>query len=72
MSQTKEPEEPLNKPKQWQNFVAGMVAGFISVSICNPLDIARTRLNVLVSQELCRMLRVTRLTSASIRIFHMQ
>jgi solute carrier family 25 folate transporter 32 len=25
-----------------------LLGGFISVSICNPLDIARTRLNVLV------------------------
>lgn len=30
------------------NFVAGLLGGFISVTICNPLDIARTRLNVLV------------------------
>lgn len=31
------------------NFIAGLLGGFISVTICNPLDIARTRLNVLVS-----------------------
>ena len=31
------------------NFIAGLLGGFISVTLCNPLDIARTRLNVLVS-----------------------
>ncbi len=30
------------------NFIAGLLGGFISVTLCNPLDIARTRLNVLV------------------------
>lgn len=30
------------------NFIAGLLGGFISVTVCNPLDIARTRLNVLV------------------------
>lgn len=31
------------------NFIAGLLGGFISVTLCNPLDIARSRLNVLVS-----------------------
>lgn len=31
------------------NFIAGLLGGFISVTVCNPLDIARTRLNVLVT-----------------------
>ncbi len=31
------------------NFIAGLLGGFISVTVCNPLDIARSRLNVLVS-----------------------
>lgn len=30
------------------NFIAGLLAGFISVTVCNPLDIARTRLNIMV------------------------
>lgn len=32
-----------------RDFVSGMVAGIISVTLCNPLDIARTRLNLMVS-----------------------
>lgn len=31
-----------------RNFLSGLVAGVISVTVCNPLDIARTRLNVMV------------------------
>jgi len=31
------------------NFFSGLVAGVISVTVCNPLDIARTRLNVMVN-----------------------
>ena len=31
-----------------RDFVSGFVAGVISVTVCNPLDIARTRLNVMV------------------------
>jgi hypothetical protein len=38
----------LNKNEKYQNFVAGLIAGFVSVSICNPLDITRTRLNIMV------------------------
>lgn len=34
---------------QLSNFISGLLAGVISVTICNPLDIARTRLNLLVS-----------------------
>ena len=30
------------------NFVSGLLAGVISVTLCNPLDMARTRLNLLV------------------------
>lgn len=45
------------------NFIAGLLGGFISVTICNPLDIARTRLNVLVSFSTWRPLRVTRATN---------
>lgn len=33
---------------QLSNFISGLLAGVISVTVCNPLDIARTRLNVLV------------------------
>jgi hypothetical protein len=31
-----------------KDFVSGLVAGVISVTVCNPLDIARTRLNIMV------------------------
>ncbi len=39
----------LQKDEKYQNFVAGLVAGFVSVTMCNPLDITRTRLNIMVS-----------------------
>lgn len=38
----------MNANDKYQNFVAGMVAGFVSVTICNPLDVTRTRLNIMV------------------------
>ena len=38
----------MNKNDKYQHFIAGLFAGFVSVTICNPLDIARTRLNVMV------------------------
>lgn len=31
-----------------RDFISGLIAGVISVTVCNPLDIARTRLNVMV------------------------
>jgi len=40
---------------QISNFISGLLAGVISVTVCNPLDIARTRLNVLVYLILARM-----------------
>ena len=45
------------KPKhqRFHDFVSGLVAGLISVTVCNPLDIARTRLNVLVMIGISRM-----------------
>lgn len=47
--ETKTAAAPPQHPHQKLiNFVSGMVAGLISVLVCNPLDIARTRLNVLV------------------------
>ena len=36
------------------DFVSGLAAGVISVIVCNPLDITRTRLNVLVSLSASR------------------
>ena len=39
----------MRKDEKYQNFVAGLVAGFVSVSLCNPLDITRTRLNIMVN-----------------------
>lgn len=42
---------------QIANFISGLLAGVISVTTCNPLDIARTRLNVLVHLILNRMHR---------------
>lgn len=38
----------LNNDDKYQNFVAGLIAGFVSVSLCNPLDVTRTRLNIMV------------------------
>ena len=38
----------MNANEKYQNFVAGLIAGFVSVTICNPLDITRTRLNIMV------------------------
>ncbi len=40
------------KDEKYQNFVAGLIAGFVSVTICNPLDVTRTRLNIMVSCEI--------------------
>lgn len=55
------------------NFLAGLLGGLISVTLCNPLDIARSRLNVLVSfHSTCRRLRATRITRASIRTSRMR
>ena len=49
------------------NFLAGLLAGFISVTVCNPLDIARTRLNVLVVIISSRTVLPTRATAPSTR-----
>ena len=55
------------------NFIAGLLGGFMSVTICNPLDIARSRLNVLVSfVSTCRRLLATKTTRASTPISHMR
>ncbi len=35
-----------------RNFISGLIAGFISVTVCNPLDITRTRLNIMVKNIL--------------------
>ena len=43
-----------HKHKKIHDFVSGLIAGIISVTVCNPLDIARTRLNVLVCTDLFR------------------
>lgn len=32
-----------------RDFLSGLIAGFFSVTICHPLDIIRTRLNIMVS-----------------------
>jgi hypothetical protein len=42
--------------EQIVNFFSGLLAGIISVAVCNPLDIARTRLNVLVTSVISRTL----------------
>lgn len=36
------------KNDRFRDFVSGLLAGFISVTVCNPLDITRTRLNIMV------------------------
>jgi hypothetical protein len=48
-------EKQINLSEQMRNFISGLIAGFISVTFCNPLDIARTRLNVLVPSFITRM-----------------
>lgn len=53
--------------EQVVNFLAGLLAGFISVTVCNPLDIARTRLNVLVFIISSRTVPPTRATAPSTR-----
>ncbi len=53
------------------NFLSGLTAGVISVTICNPLDIARTRLNVLVLSLIPRTLPAIKKIMASTCIFLM-
>jgi hypothetical protein len=53
------------------HFISGLLAGFISVTVCNPLDIARTRLNVLVIIISSRMLPAIMVIVISTRISHM-
>ncbi|CAK75879.1 unnamed protein product (macronuclear) [Paramecium tetraurelia] len=40
----------MNKESQskiyWHHFIAGLVGGFISVTVCHPLEVARSRLNL--------------------------
>lgn len=43
---------------RYRDFVSGLVAGFISVTVCNPLDITRTRLNLMVISFLFRVLQI--------------
>jgi hypothetical protein len=31
-----------------KEFVCGLVAGVVSVSVCHPLDVIRTRMNIMV------------------------
>jgi len=57
--------------EQFVNFIAGLLAGFISVTTCNPLDIARTRLNVIVSILSSRMDPVIKKIMANILTSHM-
>lgn len=38
----------VKEKERLRDFVSGLMAGIISVTVCNPLDIARTRLNVMV------------------------
>lgn len=38
-------QQEKNRFREW---ISGLVAGIISVTVCNPLDIARTRLNAMV------------------------
>ncbi|CAK65913.1 unnamed protein product (macronuclear) [Paramecium tetraurelia] len=40
----------MNLDKQrnlyWNHFIAGLIGGFISVTVCHPLEVARSRLNL--------------------------
>lgn len=31
-----------------KEFFCGLVAGFVSVTVCHPLDVIRTRMNIMV------------------------
>ena len=42
----------MNADYKFKEFISGLVAGVISVTVCNPLDIARTRLNIMVVAHL--------------------
>lgn len=53
------------------NFIAGLLAGFMSVTICNPLDIARSRLNVLVHLPSSRTHRLINIMMENIWILFM-
>lgn len=54
------------------NFIAGLLGGFMSVTVCNPLDIARSRLNVLVSfVSTYRRRLLIKTTRTSTHISHM-
>lgn len=55
--------------KKFIDFLSGLIAGLISVLVCNPLDIARTRLNVLVVMIRRRLHRRTMGPMASTPIF---
>lgn len=52
-----------NEKQRLRDFVSGLVAGVISVTVCNPLDIARTRLNLMVNKNIFRVLQVTQIST---------
>ena len=39
-------------PKIKLEFISGLISGFISVSFCAPLDVARTRINAMVNMNI--------------------
>lgn len=38
----------IKQKQRLRDFASGLTAGVVSVTVCNPLDIARTRLNLMV------------------------
>lgn len=41
-----------DESKWWKDLISGMAGGLVSVTICAPLDIARTRMNMMVWNSL--------------------
>ena len=37
-----------HKAKSWEHFISGLLGSFFGVTICHPLEVARTRLNLQV------------------------
>ena len=35
-----------HKAKSWEHFISGLLGSFFGVTICHPLEVARTRLNL--------------------------
>lgn len=52
----------------FKEFLCGLAAGFVSVSVCHPLDVIRTRMNVMVSIHLHREGELSAIITISIPV----